>query len=193
MTRSRIEGPAALRNGGMQLSLVPASAPMEVPRFEDLYDEHFDFVWRTLARLGVPERSLDDATHDTFVVVHGLLPGFEGRSSVRTWLYSIARKVARDHRRSRKRNVLTVDFTRVISREPSPEEWTADRERAQALERLLEGLSEEKREAFVLVEIEELSVVEAAQALSVNLNTMYARIRAARRALEQAIRTEEEP
>ena len=57
--------------------------------FADVYAEHFDFVWRTVRRLGVPERSLDDAAQDVFIVVHRRLPDFEGRSSIRSWVFAI--------------------------------------------------------------------------------------------------------
>ncbi len=60
-------------------------------------------------------------------------------------------------------------------------------EGARLLERLLAGLAPCKREAFILVELEQMTVVEAGQALGVNANTMSSRVRAARQELEQAI------
>lgn len=161
-----------------------------IPPFSSVYEENFDFVWRILRRFGVPSVALEDATHDVFVVVHRLLPDFEGRSAVRTWLYSIARKVARDQRRLAKRHSPTSEVDLAPSHARSPEDMCGDAERAALLDRMLAELSGEKREAFVLVELEEMSVVEAAEAVSVNLNTMYARLAAARRELERAIARE---
>ena len=69
--------------------------------FEDVYEEHFEFVWRSVRRLGVPEAALDDAVQDVFVVVHRRGSEFEGRSSVRTWLFGIVVHVARAYRRRR--------------------------------------------------------------------------------------------
>jgi RNA polymerase sigma-70 factor (ECF subfamily) len=161
-----------------------------VPQFPAIYGENFDFVWRALRRFGVPSAALEDATHDVFVVVHRLLPSFEGRSTVRTWLYSIARKVARDHRRVAKRHCPSDKVDSAVSDARSPEDAYGDAERAELLDRMLAELSDEKREAFVLVELEQMSVVEAAEAASVNLNTMYARLAAARREIERAIARE---
>src|SRR5687768_12204599 len=83
-----------------------ATAPAAGERrhdFDEVYAENFPFVWRCLRALGVPQALLDDATQDVFVVVHRQLDAFEGRSSVRTWLYGIARKVAFNHRRRQQR------------------------------------------------------------------------------------------
>ena len=66
---------------------------------EQIYEQFFGFVWRNLRRLGVPDAALDDATQDVFVVVFRQWEGFEGRSSVQTWLFGIVLRVARDHRK----------------------------------------------------------------------------------------------
>src|SRR5262245_25709599 len=71
--------------------------------FEALYDEHFDFVWRTVRRLGVPEALVDDAVQEVFLVVHRRLGSFEGRSSLKTWICAIVTRVASDSRRSVRR------------------------------------------------------------------------------------------
>src|SRR5882724_509457 len=71
-----------------------------VPGFSAIYDAYFDFVWRSLRRLGVPEATLDDAAQDVFVVVHRRLPEFEARSTVKTWLFGIVLRVVATHRRT---------------------------------------------------------------------------------------------
>ena len=65
-------------------------------------------------------------------------------------------------------------------------------ERAQAEEirlfySLLETLDDDKREVFVLAELEQMSVPEIADTLSLNVNTVYSRLRAARQAFERAL------
>ena len=67
--------------------------------FEAVYREHYAFVWRSVRRLGVPDRELDDVVQEVFVIVHRRLAEFEGRSMVTTWLFGIAYRVVRDHRR----------------------------------------------------------------------------------------------
>ena len=87
---------------------MPVSTPAEIPHTapcpcpdgpEQIYEAYFGFVWRNLRRLGVPEAATDDAAQDVFLVVFRRYHEFEGRSSVRTWLFGILLRVARDHRK----------------------------------------------------------------------------------------------
>src|SRR5262245_22373561 len=87
--RDSVSMPAAVSVVGSD----PAS-PVVVPEFEELYEAHFDFVWRSLRRLGVPHPGLDDAVQEVFIVVHRRLGAFEGRSTLKTWLFGIAVHVA---------------------------------------------------------------------------------------------------
>lgn len=75
-----------------------------------LYARHAPFVRRTLARRGVSAADLDDLAQEAFVVANRLLPEFEGRSSVQTWLGAIAWRVARNYRkRSHRRHELAME------------------------------------------------------------------------------------
>lgn len=73
----------------------------------DLYREHFSFLWRTVGQMGVDPTAIADAVHHVFVVVHRRRADFEGRSSVRTWLFSIARRVVADYRKADRRRRAT--------------------------------------------------------------------------------------
>jgi RNA polymerase sigma-70 factor (ECF subfamily) len=175
----------------LQVEAAPSpSVPALEASYEELYREHFDFVWRNVRRLGVPEASADDAVQDVFVVVHRRLAEFEGRSSIRTWLFGILARVAKDHRRTRARQ--TVKAAALASEAdamaaPTPADLAARREAAQILEDLLAQIDDEKREIFVLVELEQTSVADVAEALSLNVNTAHARLRAARQQFEAAV------
>lgn len=160
--------------------------------FEEVYEEHVEFVWRGLRRLGVSEAELDDAVQDVFVVVHRKLGGFEGRSQLRTWLFGIVLRTARSHRRTKRRRPEDpIDASEELGLTESaasrPDRKAESNEAVKALYELLDELDEEKREAFVLTELEELSAPEISEALGLNVNTVYARIRAARKAFEQAV------
>src|SRR3954469_17470883 len=69
------------------------------PPFQEVFVQHGRFVWRTLRYLGVAEADLEDVCQEVFLVVHRRLPEFEGRSSIRTWVYGIALRVASDYRK----------------------------------------------------------------------------------------------
>jgi RNA polymerase sigma-70 factor, ECF subfamily len=153
-----------------------------------IYREHFHFVWRTVRRLGVPPASVDDAVQDVFVVVHRRLRDFEARSSVKTWLFGIALRVAKDHRRALRRkgghDPLGDD---LLDHRPGPVEMVAQAEAVELLDRLLDRLSDERRAVFVLAELEQMTAPEIAEALGVGVNTVYSRLRAARADFEAAV------
>jgi RNA polymerase sigma-70 factor (ECF subfamily) len=157
------------------------------PSFEELYDLHVDFVWRSLRSLGVREHALEDAVQDVFLVVHRRLAEFEHRSTFRTWIFGVAMRVAHDHRRreARKGGLSPLDVE-IADRAPSPDERAAQAEALREVAELLEALDPEKRAIFVLAELEQWTAPEIAEALSINLNTVYSRIRAARRDFEAA-------
>lgn len=163
-----------------------------VPSFDAVYDEHASFVWRTARRLGVSESSLDDVFQEIFLVVHRRLPEFEGRSSIRTWLFAITLHVVRRHRRTmqRKPRNLTPDGEMDAvpeSDRQGPHETAAKREAVRVLHELLDQLDDEKREVFVLAELEQVPASEIGAALGINVNTVHSRLRAARQAFEQAL------
>lgn len=141
-------------------------------------------MFRTLQYLGVPGPALDDGLQDVFVIAHRRWDTFEGRSTPRTWLYGIARRVAFRHRRKdenhRRRFVLTE---RIVEGVETPFEQANARRSVKAL---LESLDENKRAAFVLTEVEGFTAAEAAELLEVPLGTVYSRVRAAWTQLREA-------
>jgi len=172
------------------VTLHDAAAPRaRVMDFTAVYDEHFAFVWRSLRRLGVPERALDDGAQDVFIVVHRRLAEFEGRSSLKSWLFGIARRVAHDHRRRIGRKERTEELHESTA-DPRGATPAADAERAEAvraLHEILASLDDDKREVFVLAELEQMTAPEIADAIGANLNTVYSRLRAARLAFDAAV------
>ena len=158
--------------------------------FLALYDELFPVVWRLARRLGVPESSLDDVCQEVFVVVHARLVEFEGRSSLKTWVYGITHNVVLTHLRSLRRKAVhhaAVEPETLVDRRPGPHDAASVAEAARIAHELLAQLSDEKRSILVLVDVEELSVIEAADVLRINLNTAYARLRGARMDLSAAV------
>jgi RNA polymerase sigma-70 factor, ECF subfamily len=159
--------------------------------FGAIYRENFDLVWRTLRRYGVLDAAIDDATQDVFMVVHARLASFEGRSAFRTWVFGIARRVARAHRPSPTAHAAglggdTVEgLPDVASR--SPLAVLEAIEAARVLEALLASLGPKKRDALILVDLEEMTVLKASKVLGVSSNTLYSRVRAGRHEIERAL------
>jgi RNA polymerase sigma-70 factor (ECF subfamily) len=176
-------------------SLAPpknAARVVPSPTMADVYREHVAFVWRMVRRLGVADAQLEDAVQDVFVVVHRRLRDFVGRSSLRTWLAAIVRRVARDYRRTDARKPA---LTRGHAEQPvddlcathaSPEENVMASEASRLLHQLLDQLDDDKREVFILAELERWSIAEIAEATGVKQNTASSRLRLAREAFEDA-------
>lgn len=155
----------------------------------DAYRQYFQYVWALLGRLGVPEASLEDVTQEVFLVLHRRRGEFRQDSSVRTWLHGIALHVARRHRAKLDRRRRKAEELPPGLPPPTPEAEVGQRLALQRLDHLLGQLGDEQREVFVLAEIAELRAPEIAELLGVKLNTVYSRLRLARRRLRQALHT----
>lgn len=170
-------------------------ALVEVPSFARVYEDYFDFAWCSARRLGVPDATLDDAVQEVFVIVHRRLSEFEGRSSVKTWLFGIVRNVSREARRSIRRKsphdarpgALADPDLLTAAADQQPDRLAERSAENRVLHELLDRLDDEKREVFVLAELEQLAVPEIAEILGANLNTVYARLRAARKEFDAAV------
>lgn len=156
--------------------------------FDAVYEQHAEFVWRSLGRLGVVEAHLADATQDVFVVVHRGLGRFEARSELRTWLFGIVLRVASEWRRRTRRRAAEPLPETLEAPMRTPFEQAVQSEATELLQRMLDRLSADQRAVFVLVEMEGLSVPEAAAALGANLHTVTSRLRTARRKFEADVR-----
>lgn len=153
-------------------------------RIAALFDAHCDFVCRVLRHHGVHEAALDDAVQDVFVTAHRRWSSFEGRSSARSWLYGIARRIAFRYRRS-----ADARARRFVAEGDAPAEAVdepfARAHAAQSLAALLHALDDDKRTVFVLTELEGMTAPEVAEALGIPLGTAYSRLRAAWQVLGQ--------
>ncbi len=166
-------------------SLVSMSA--ELPPFTELYREHFAFVWRSARYLGVPYGELDDVAQDVFIVLQRKLADYDGRVSVRGWMYGFVRRVVADHRRRFRRKESKLrgapeegGLDAYESEHPTPFSSAESSEALRRLDEVVQTLSAEKRETFLLAELEQLSAVEIAESLGTNVNTVYTRLRTAR-------------
>ena len=139
-------------------------------------------VWRFTAAL-VDPGTADDLTQETYLRAFRALPGFEGRSSVRTWLLGIARRVCADHLRAvvRRRRLDARLAAHVSTQHPHPDPAL----RLGAAD-LLAHLGVERRTAFVLTQVLGLSYAEAAQVEDVPIGTIRSRVARARDELVQS-------
>ncbi|EKF24609.1 putative RNA polymerase sigma-C factor [Mycolicibacterium hassiacum DSM 44199] len=142
-------------------------------------------VWRLIAYLADPGTA-DDLTQETFLRAITSLPQFSGRSSARTWLLSIARRVVVDqirHNRSRPRTG-SADVHAVLEKRCSAGRF----EEIVELKLLLDGLDVERRQALLLTQVLGLSYAEAAEVCGCAVGTIRSRVARARDDLLRASR-----
>lgn len=175
-------------SSGTQVAQPSPSSAISPPTFDDVYDTHFAFVWRNVLNRGISTSSVDDVVQEVFIVVHRKLPEFEGRASLRTWLSVIVRRVVADHVRKRG-NAPAGDPLEEdrASGAPGPGETLEKKAAVAVLDGLLAEMPEAQREVFLLHEVEELTGREIAEAVGTNENTVFTRLRAARRIFKEGL------
>lgn len=147
-----------------------------------IYDEHVQFVWRSLRRLGVRDADVADAAQEVFLVAFRRMDEFEGRAKMTTWLYRICFRVAADRRRLAhvRREVLHASETLEALAPTS----AAQHDDLAVLDALLDSLDLEQRAVFTLFELEGFTGPEVAEIVDAPLATVYSRLRLAREAFE---------
>jgi RNA polymerase sigma-70 factor (ECF subfamily) len=181
--------------GNSALPVDANSAPVDVARPSATYTTQTvaelgaKFVPQTLRYLGVPEEVLRDAAQDVLVVALRRLDNFEGRSTLKTWLYGICIRIAQEQRRKRKngREILVEELPEMAT-PPGQESAVEKAQWRRALGAVLDTVSDEQREAFVLFEIQRLSMKEVAEVLGCPLQTAYFRHKAARTRVLEAFK-----
>lgn len=160
-----------------------------VPSFREVFDKHARYVWRSLLGLGVRERDVPDASQQVFLVVHDRMASDQvPAGALRTFVYGVCLRVASDfRRRAHRRHERLFADPPEPSQPPEQERAAVHRQVLAQLDAVLAGLPGPQREAFVLYEIEELSMNEVAGALGCPLQTAYSRLHAARRVVMAAL------
>jgi len=157
-------------------------------RIRALVQEHYDFIYRTLRRVGLLGPDAEDAVQEVFLVAARRVETIATESE-RSFLIGTALRVAATRRRGLARRREFADGEQLEGRADTqldPEE-AADRRRAvAAIDDILQGMSPELRAVFVLFEIEEVPTVEIAQALELPAGTVASRLRRAREVFRRA-------
>ncbi|MFO0665625.1 MAG: sigma-70 family RNA polymerase sigma factor [Polyangiaceae bacterium] len=165
--------------------------PEEAPQWtlREVVDEYHAFVWRSLRRLGVHERNVDDATQAVFLAVSKHLPNVTF-SKMRSFVFGVAMRVAANERRSQVRHSRS---SFEIPSDARSDEATPDvqleQKRARAiLDELLNALPDDLRTIFLLCELESMSGPEAAELLGIPVGTATSRLRRARELVEAEVK-----
>ena len=148
--------------------------------FEELVEQHGDFVHNVAYRIVGNSADAEDATQEAFLSAYRNYSGFRGESQVRTWLYRISGNAALMILRRQRRKVFLTqegyDDMRLVSLEAGPEGSAVNSELRDKLEEGLSQLPPNLRAAVVLRDVEGLSNEEAAEALKASVPSLKARL-----------------
>jgi len=144
--------------------------------------EHYQFIWRSLRRLGVVPQAVDDAAQQVFTLasekIARIVPGCE-----RSFLFQTSIRVAMSIRRThaqKREDMLGEELEELVDPSPLPDATVEERRRRMHLDALLDELPMELRTVFVLFEIEGMPSPEIAAMLEIPVGTVASRLRRAR-------------
>ena len=175
-------------------ALLAACATGDTAALGVLFDRHRDHVHRFLARLCFRDpRDLEDLLQATFLEAQRGAGRFGGRSSVRTWLMAVAANLARHHIRAESRRRAAMERLGVIpwSGNDTPYDAAERRQDSLRLASALAALTEPLRVPFVMCDLEGVAIEQAAQALGLQMGTLWRRLHEARKRLRHAIEEEQ--
>jgi RNA polymerase sigma-70 factor, ECF subfamily len=157
-------------------------------RLRNLVDQNYDFVWRTLRYLGVPDAGVEDAAQQVLCVLARRLQDISAGAEV-SFLFNTAVRVAKDVRRSAQRRPAapSADIDAFVALDPSPEDLLDERRAHDTLREVLGSIPEDQRMVFVLYEIEELTMADIARLLAIAPGTAASRLRKAREVFQRLV------
>ena len=167
--------------------------------YEQLIEQYADRVYRIAYRLLQNPHDAEDAMQEAFLTVYLRIADFQGHASLSSWLYRVVTNKALDMLRKRQRKTeaatdaledLGEDAAEMLPDEHAvlPEDWLERRETNALIQEGLQTLSPTLRAAFVLFEMEDLSMEEVAAALDISPSAAKVRVHRARRALREVLR-----
>lgn len=151
--------------------------------FDSIYRDLFDDVAHWVRALGAHDADVEDLTQEVFIILRRKLPGFDGQN-LGGFLYRIIQRTVRDHRRSawyrhvrgRPEPLSTLD-----SMSPTGVDAVQRHEGRRLLDAILARMSEKRRTAFILFEIEGYGGEEIARIHGIPLKTVWTRLHHARK------------
>ncbi len=175
-------------NSNVELALLHRLGRGERAAIDGLYARFgrplFGYVLDLVGDPGLAE----EIVQDTFVAAWRGASRFEGRSSVASWMFGIARRQARDRRRVRKPELVPEDQLQSVAATGHDPEAAAIASATRAeLTAALDRLPDHHREPLVLAFAYELTGPEIAVVLGIPAGTVKSRLHTGRRALRAAL------
>lgn len=189
ISRKKIASSGQYFDQMVSLRLVHSRPPAPAPDGSclDAFDRELDYLYGTLQRLGARRDDIDDLLQEIFLVLCRNWPELDTTRPMRPWLFGVAFRVIRTHRRRRARETPHAGLD-LEDDAPSPEGRLQGQESVALLSAALERVPAERRSVLVKHYLEGLEVVEIARQLSITKFGVYTRLYKGRRELASAVR-----
>lgn len=173
----------------VSLRLIRSPAPVVAPTGDcvETFDRELDYVYGTLQRLGARPGDVEDLLQEIFVALHRNWPNLDTTRSLRPWLFGVAFRVVRTHRRRRAREAPHADLDPTDGA-PTPEAWLQGQESLALLAEALQHVPVSRRSVLIKHDLDGLDIIEIARELSLTKFGVYARLYKARKELAAAVR-----
>ncbi|MGC4063280.1 MAG: sigma-70 family RNA polymerase sigma factor [Polyangiaceae bacterium] len=140
------------------------SKPLPHPCVE-AFEREFDYLIRTLRRLGAHRDDVEDLAHEVFIVLYQTWDKYDPTRPLRAYLFGIAFRVTANHGRKRRREIPHVSFE-LDDQAPRPDQLLeANQTRALVL-RALERVPLQRRAVLIMHDIDKVPMTEIASNLS---------------------------
>jgi RNA polymerase sigma-70 factor (ECF subfamily) len=151
------------------------------------FEQELDYLYGTLRRLGAPSADIDDLLQDVFVVLYRNWPTLDLTRPIRPWLFGVAFRVVRAHRRRRARESPWAGLEPEDTRD-GPERNLEGQQSLALLWAALETVPLARRTVVMKHDLEGMDIVDIAQELSMTKFGVYARLYKGRKELASAVR-----
>ncbi len=163
--------------------------------FARLVSMHEKSVYRICFRFFDDENEASDAAQEVFLKVFKSIARFEGRSSLKTWIYRIAANtcitIAEKKKREKEGLLQTMIHWWNSLKQDSPEDEILDREVRQLNQQIVSEkvakLPESYRMPVILKDIEGLPLEKISEVLEIPVGTVKSRINRGRRLLQESL------
>jgi RNA polymerase sigma-70 factor, ECF subfamily len=158
-------------------------------RLRSVVDAHYDFVWRTLRYMGVPDATAEDAAQEVMCVLARRLDQV-AQGAEMSFLFSTAMRVASEARRAARRRPAASDqdIDTISAQAPSADDLVDQRQALALLRDVLDALPVDLRIVFILFELEELTIPEVSALVGIPTGTAASRLRRAREHFQGLVR-----
>lgn len=167
------------------LKLIGEAQKGDLQAFETVLKNYQYYAYTVAFRVLTNDDDAKDVVQECFIRIWKNLGGYNAKIKFTTWMYKIVVNLCYDKLRRRKteyeRNEVLDE--QLICGEDNPERLLSNKEQAEIIKHISDGLPEKQRMVFVLRDLEELTTDEVSQIMEISVESVKANLSIARKAI----------